>query len=99
MEEVCIWNLNPNGGKYWRMNYQFRKKEKTLALGVWPEVSLVEARKKRDEAKILLKSGKDSLLEKKKLKSNAIIEQENTFSSITEEWFGRMQHEWSEDYI
>ena len=36
--------LHPNGGKYWRMNYQFRKKEKTLALGVWPEVRLVNDR-------------------------------------------------------
>ena len=44
--------LHPNGGKYWRMNYQFQKKEKTLALGVWPQTSLVEARHKRDEAKI-----------------------------------------------
>ena len=64
--------LHPNGGKYWRMNYQFQKKEKTLALGVWPQTSLVEARHKRDEAKMLLKSGKDPNLEKKKLKSNAV---------------------------
>ena len=91
--------LHPNGGKYWRMNYQFRKKEKTLALGVWPEVSLVEARKKRDEAKMLLKSGKDPNLEKKKLKSNAVLDQGNSFGSISEEWFERMQHEWSEDYF
>ena len=53
--------LHPNGGKYWRMNYQFQKKEKTLALGVWPQTSLVEARHKRDEAKMLLKSGKDPI--------------------------------------
>ena len=91
--------LHPNGGKYWRMNYQFQKKEKTLALGVWPQTSLVEARHKRDEAKMLLKSGKDPNLEKKKLKSNAVLDQGNTFGSISEEWFERMQHEWSEDYF
>ena len=91
--------LHPNGGKYWRMNYQFRKKEKTLALGVWSQTSLVEARHKRDEAKMLLKSGKDPNLEKKKLKSNAVLDQGNTFGSIREEWFERMQHEWSEDYF
>ena len=91
--------LHPNGGKYWRMNYQFQKKEKTLALGVWPQTSLVEARHKRDEAKMLLKSGKDPNLEKKKLKSNAVQDQGNTFGSISEEWFERMQHEWSEDYF
>ena len=91
--------LHPNGGKYWRMNYQFQKKEKTLALGVWPQTSLVEARHKRDEAKMLLKSGKDPNLEKKKLKSNAVLDQGNTFGSISKEWFERMQHEWSEDYF
>ena len=91
--------LHPNGGKYWRMNYQFQKKEKTLTLGVWPQTSLVEARHKRDEAKMLLKSGKDPNLEKKKLKSNAVLDQGNTFGSISEEWFERMQHEWSEDYF
>ena len=91
--------LHPNGGKYWRKNYQFQKKEKTLALGVWPQTSLVEARHKRDEAKMLLKSGKDPNLEKKKLKSNAVLDQGNSFGSISEEWFERMQHEWSEDYF
>ena len=91
--------LHPNGSKYWRMNYQFQKKEKTLALGVWPQTSMVEARHKRDEAKMLLKSGKDPNLEKKKLKSNAVLDQGNTFGSISEEWFERMQHEWSEDYF
>ena len=79
--------LHPNGGKYWRMNYQFLKKVKTLAIGVWPEVRLVEARKKRDEVKMLLKAGKDPSLEKKKLKSNAVLDHGNTFGSITEEWF------------
>ena len=91
--------LNSNGGKYWRMNYQFRKKENTLAFGVWPDVSLVEARKKRDEAKMLLKAGKDPSNEKKKLKANAVQDQGNTFNTITEEWFQRMKHEWSKDYF
>ena len=76
--------LNSNGGKYWRMNYQFQKKENTLAFGVWPDVSLVEARKKRDEAKMLLKAGKDPSNEKKKLKANAVQDQGNTFNTITE---------------
>ena len=46
------------------------KKREDIGFGGWPEVSLAEARKKRDEAKFLLKEGKDPLLEKKKLKSN-----------------------------
>ena len=57
--------LHPNGSKYWRMKYRFMGKEKLLALGVWPEVSLTEARKKRNEAKLILKSGKDPSVDKK----------------------------------
>ena len=91
--------LHPNGGKYWRMDYEFRGKGNTHSIGVWPQISLVEARHKRDEAKMLLKSGKDPNLEKKKLKSNEVLDQGNTFGSIGEEWFGRMQHEWSKDYF
>ena len=91
--------LHPNGGKYWRMDYEYRGKGNTHSIGVWPQISLVEARHKRDEAKMLLKSGKDPNFEKKKLKSNKVMDQCNTFGSIGEEWFGRMQHEWSKDYF
>jgi len=41
----------PNGAKYWRFSYRFLGKDKTLALGVWPEVNLAEARDKRDSAR------------------------------------------------
>ena len=43
-----------SGRRYWRMNYRFLGKQKTLALGVWPEVDLGDARAKRDEARRLL---------------------------------------------
>ena len=43
--------LHPNGSKYWRMDFRHQGKQKTLALGIWPEVSLREAREKRDKAK------------------------------------------------
>jgi len=44
--------LHPSGSKYWRMKYRFMGKEKLLAIGVWPEVSLIEAREKRNEAAV-----------------------------------------------
>ena len=62
--------LHPNGSKYWRMKYQFSGKEKTLAFGVWPEVSLTKAREMRNEAKLLLKDGKDPSGVKKSQKLN-----------------------------
>jgi len=85
--------LHPSGSKYWRMKYRFIGKEKLLAFGVWPEVSLTEARKKRNEAKQLLKSGKDPSAAKKNLKVSQKVAQSNTFGSVTEEWLEIKQKE------
>ena len=43
--------VTPKGSRYWRMKYRFGSKEKLLALGVYPDVSLAKAREKRDEAR------------------------------------------------
>ena len=51
--------LNPNGSRLWRLSYRFGGKQKTLALGAYPAVSLAAARKRRDEAKALLATGTD----------------------------------------
>ena len=88
--------LHPNGSKYWRMKYQFSGKEKTLAFGVWPEVSLTEAREMRNEAKLLLKDGKDPSGVKKSQKLNQKIQNSNTFGSITQEWLLMKKKEWKE---
>ena len=58
--------LTTSGSKYWRLKYRFDKKEKVFAIGVWPEVKLKEARQKRNEAKLILKSGNDPSMVKKK---------------------------------
>jgi len=47
-DEKGLLLVRPNGGKYWQMKYRFDGKEKTLSFGVYPEVSLKEARDKRD---------------------------------------------------
>ena len=91
--------VNPNGSKYWRMKYRFMGKEKLLAIGVWPEVSLIEAREKRNEAKQLLKSVKDPSAAKKNLKLSQRVAQSNTFGSVTEEWLEIKQKEWKSPYF
>jgi len=91
--------LHPSGSKYWRMKYRFIGKEKLLAFGVWPEVSLTEARKKRNEAKQLLKSGKDPSAANKNLKVSQRVAQSNTFGSVTEEWLEVKQKEWKSPYF
>jgi hypothetical protein len=52
-------DVRPNGARYWRMKYRFAGQEKLLALGTYPEVSLAEARGRRDSARVLMRDGVD----------------------------------------
>lgn len=88
--------IKPNGGKYWRFKYRFAGKEKLLALGVYPSVSLNEARNKRDKARKLLADNIDPSLEKKKSKRLMILKNENTFKALAEEWLNNQQAGWTE---
>jgi len=57
--------LRPDGSRYWRLDYRYSGKRKTLALGVYPDISLGEARKRRQAAKALLAEGRDPGAERK----------------------------------
>ena len=69
--------VQTNGSKYWRLKYRFHGKEKVLALGVYPELSLLEARERRDQAKKLLSTKSKKKLqpkdEAKDIKSSTLI--------------------------
>lgn len=83
-------HVDPNGGKYWRLAYRFEGKQKTMAMGVYPTVSLREARRRRDEVKELLAHGIDPMAEKKRVKVQAAIEeaeQSLTFERVAREWW------------
>lgn len=85
--------VHPNGSKYWRLRYRFGGKEKMLALGKYPEVSLADARARRDEARKLLANGVDPSENKKAVK----VEQEQeaiTFEVVAREWHASNQ-KWS----
>lgn len=58
----------PTGGRYWRHNYRFGGKEKTLALGVYPDVSLHRARTRHEEARRMLAAGTDPSLKRRELR-------------------------------
>ena len=73
-------------GKYWRMAYRFAGKQKTLAIGVYPAVTLAQARKRRDEAKVLLADGQDPSIAKREAKIAQQTFVGNTFEKITEQW-------------
>ena len=57
--------VHPNGSRYWRLRYRFLGKEKTLALGVYPDISLSEAREKRDSARKQIAEGIDPCEQKR----------------------------------
>lgn len=78
--------VKKNGAKYWRMNYRFAGKQKTLAIGVFPEVSLKDAREARDEARKQRNAGIDPGAEKRLNKIKLITNSENTFESVAREW-------------
>lgn len=79
--------ITPKGSKYWRLKYRFAGKEKTLALGVYPEVSLAKARKRCDEARSLLLDEIDPGQEKKQKKHALRQQADNSFESVASEWF------------
>ena len=83
----------PNGAKYWRLSYRWLGKNKTLALGVWPDVSLADARAKRDTARKMLADGVDPSVEKKRRKLRAQIDENITFKGVAEEWFVKITRE------
>ena len=72
-EKGLYLELRPSGSKYWRMKYRFGGKEKRLAIGVYPELSLKEARTKRDEAKKQLADGIDPSQAKQEAKQMQIL--------------------------
>ena len=76
----------PAGGKYWRLKYRYGGKEKVLALGVYPAVSLAEAREKKIDAKRLLAKGEDPSTVKKVAKITQKQNSSDSFESIAREW-------------
>jgi len=83
--------VRPNGAKYWRLAYRLFKKQRTLALGVYPNVSLKDARSKRDEAKKLIAEDIDP----NKVKADNKKANQNTFKIIAHRWHDIKKSEWT----
>lgn len=78
--------VHPSGSKLWRWKYRFAGKESRLALGAYPQVSLKDARSRRDAEKAKLNAGIDPGMERKKAKMMANINASNTFASVAREY-------------
>src|SRR5580692_8675209 len=87
-----------SGSKYWRLKYFFAGKEKLLALGVYPEVSLGDARERRAQARKVLKEGNDPGEVKREVKRLAALKNDNTFETLAREWFEQRKHGWVAGY-
>ena len=83
-------------GKYWRLNYRFAGKQKTLALGVYPSISLIDARKRCDQVKVLLANDVDPSESRKEQKLQKAITENNSFEAVSRLWWSHWKHDKTE---
>jgi integrase len=96
--EGLYLQVHQSGSKYWRLKYRFGGKEKRLAFGVYPQVSLADARERCRHARKLLASGIDPVEAKKESKRLTIQKHENTFEVIAREWHQNRLSKWTPDH-
>jgi integrase len=90
--------VSPCGSRLWRLAYRFNGKQKSLALGRYPDVSLLEARRARDTAKDLLRGGTDPSDTRRAARRRKAIAVANTFEALANEWFEANRERWVESY-
>ncbi|WP_343739956.1 tyrosine-type recombinase/integrase [Delftia tsuruhatensis] len=93
-----LFLLVKDAGKYWRMAYRFAGKQKTLALGTYPSVTLAQARKRREEARAQLAAGIDPGVIKQAQKVIKASAAGNTFEAIAREFHETKRSGWSDSY-
>lgn len=87
--------VTARGGQYWRMKYRHAGKESRLALGVYPEVSIAEARKRRDAARALLQAGVDPLDQRRVDRLDAERSRKGTVAAACADWFAFKRAGWA----
>jgi integrase len=91
---LYLWVLE-DGSKYWRLRYWLAGKEKSLSLGVYPFVTLKEARAKRDDQRKILTDNLDPSAERKAAKHKAHLATGiNLFETVANEWYAKQKHTW-----
>lgn len=91
--------VKPNGSKLWRYRYKIDGKENLFAIGDYPTVSLLDARKAREEARELVKQGQHPSHVRKAATARQIGENANTFKAVAEEWIAKKKGGWSPYYL
>jgi len=90
--------IEPNGSKSWRFRYRFAGKPKMISLGVYPTITLADARSRRDDARKLVAEGKNPSEVRKEQKIALQTESESAFEKIATEWHQMKSTKWSEGY-
>lgn len=97
-EKGLYVQVNPNGSKLWHLKYRFADKEKRLAFGPYPTVTLVMAREQQTEAQRLLRNKVDPGENKKQAKRAAKVATANSFEAVAREWFAKFSSKWAESH-
>ena len=92
-----LYLLVNHAGKYWRFNYRFLGKQKTLALGAYPDVSLARAREKLGDARRRLADGIDPSIHRQEARRAVMAEQANSFELVAREWHAmKLKRKWTQ---
>ncbi|UDM17940.1 integrase arm-type DNA-binding domain-containing protein [Vogesella sp. XCS3] len=97
-DEKGMYLLVNQTGKYWRLDYRYANKRKTLAIGVYPTVTLKDAREKRDEARRLLAEDIDPGEHRKVTKAIKVLQAENSLEAVAREWFAKFKPTWTDGH-
>ena len=97
-ERGLYLEVSPAGGKWWRLKYRIDGKEKRLSLGVYPDVSLKQARDRRDESRKLLADGIDPSDTRKAIKASRDKRDANSFEVVAREWFAKFSGTWDDKH-
>ncbi|ENZ7220405.1 tyrosine-type recombinase/integrase [Escherichia coli] len=90
--------VHPNGSRYWRFRYWVSKKERLQSIGVYPLISLKEARKRATESRLLIAQGIDPIEEARKTKAIDAVNAAASFKAVAEDWLATRVSGWSENY-
>lgn len=85
--------ITPAGGKLWRLKFRVDGREKKLAIGAYPAIGLSDARKRRDDARVLIATGADPSREKQQAKHRARVSAANTFGEVASEFIAKRKRE------
>lgn len=90
--------VTPTGGKLWRLKYRFGGTEKQLSLGAYPEISLQDARQRREDARRMVANGDDPSQTKKAAKVSLAVSPESSFEVVARVWHGANVSHWAESH-